>query len=129
MNSFRTAVSLAVIAVLVYSTNASPCTDTCSGQCGFAQQACDLTGLLGGLCQTQATICNTACGAVCNCVDTCGAQCGGQLAECRGDGTNPLSMITCGFAFTSCNAMCNTQCAFTTVAGVVDTIAGSVASK
>ncbi|GFR63896.1 hypothetical protein ElyMa_000166100 [Elysia marginata] len=43
MNSFRTAVSLAVVAILFYSTNASPCTDTCSGQCGFAQQACDLT--------------------------------------------------------------------------------------
>ncbi|GFR89473.1 hypothetical protein ElyMa_004279500 [Elysia marginata] len=87
----------------------------------------DLTGLLGGLCQTQATICNTACGAVCNCIDTCGAQCGGQLAECRGDGSNPLSLITCGFTFTACNSMCNTQCSFTTVAGVVDTIAGGVA--
>ncbi|GFR63920.1 hypothetical protein ElyMa_000167100 [Elysia marginata] len=127
MNTFRTAVSLAVVAILVLSTNASPCTDTCSGQCGFAQQACDLTGLLGGLCQTQATICNTACGAVCNCIDTCGAQCGGQLAECRGDGTNPLSLITCGFTFTACNAMCNAQCSFSTVAGVVDTIAGGVA--
>ncbi|KAK3795203.1 hypothetical protein RRG08_056266 [Elysia crispata] len=100
MNSLRTAVALAVIALVAY-TNASPCTDTCSGQCGFAQQACELTGLLGGLCQTQATVCATACGS------------------------NPLALITCGFSFTSCNALCNTQCGFSTVAGVVDTLAGS----
>ncbi|KAK3795204.1 hypothetical protein RRG08_056267 [Elysia crispata] len=126
MNSFRTAVTLAVIALVAY-TNASPCTDTCSGQCGFAQQACELTGLLGGLCQTQATVCATACGAVCNCIDTCGGQCGAQLADCRGDGSNPLALVTCGFSFTSCNALCNTQCGFTTVAGVVDTLTGSFA--
>ncbi|RUS87405.1 hypothetical protein EGW08_004859 [Elysia chlorotica] len=127
MNSLKFTATLAVVALLAYSTNASPCTDTCSGQCGFAQQACELTGLLGGLCKTQATVCNTACGAVCNCVDTCGATCGQQLAECRGDGNNPLSLITCGFSFSACNALCNTQCGFTTVAGVVDTLGASFA--
>ncbi|GFN78451.1 hypothetical protein PoB_000495700 [Plakobranchus ocellatus] len=120
MNTLTAVVSLAVFALLACSTNASPCTDTCNGECGLAQGACELTGLLGGLCQTQATVCQTVCGAVCNCVDTCGAQCGGQLAECRGDGSNPLSLVTCGFSFTSCTALCQTQCGFTTLAGVVD---------
>ncbi|KAK3795201.1 hypothetical protein RRG08_056264 [Elysia crispata] len=47
--------------------------------------------------------------------------------DCHGEGSNPMALVTCGFSFTDCNALCNTQCGFTTVADVVDTLAGSFA--
>ena len=121
MNSL--VVSLAIMAVLAYTAGATPCTEICNGQCALAKQACDLPGIFGDLCDTSYAICGLACGAACNCVDTCAQQCGGEFAECRGDGFNPLNVAACGLNLSVCGAACTTQCGFTTLAGIVNSLA------
>ncbi|GFO32230.1 hypothetical protein PoB_005873500 [Plakobranchus ocellatus] len=116
--------SAALVLLAAVAVSSSPCTDVCSGTCGTAKQACDLTGFLGDICGVNLNVCNQVCGAVCNCVDTCGASCGGKLTECRGDGSNPLSILPCNLQFANCNVLCNAQCSVTTAAGVFSQITG-----
>ena len=124
MNSL--AVSLALMVALVYATSASPCTDICNGECALARQACELPGIFGDLCETSFNICSQSCAAACNCVDTCAQQCGAPFAECRGDGTNPLNLLSCGLNLSICTATCQTQCGFSTFAAIVNAVTGGV---
>ncbi|RUS74749.1 hypothetical protein EGW08_017478 [Elysia chlorotica] len=116
---------LAAVALLAFSVNASPCTDICNGQCALANGACSFSGVFGDLCATQNNICSQACAAACNCVDTCAAECGGAFATCKGDGSDLVTVASCGLNLSVCSATCQAKCQFSTFAGIVNSLAGS----
>ncbi|GFS06710.1 hypothetical protein ElyMa_001232000 [Elysia marginata] len=117
----------AVVAALVYTASASPCTDICNGQCALQNSACSFSGIFGNLCATQNNICLQACAAACNCVDTCGTQCGGEYATCKGDGSDVLTVLQCGVNLPVCASKCHAQCQFNTFAGIVNSLTGGAA--
>ncbi|RUS87395.1 hypothetical protein EGW08_004849 [Elysia chlorotica] len=108
MNTFTA--TLAVVAMLVFSTSATPCSDICAAECALSLQACQFSGALGDLCATENTICTKDCDASCFCVDSCAEKCGTAFAACKGDGVDLLKLESCTFNFEACEAQCGTQC-------------------
>ena len=119
-------VLLAAVAVLALTVSASPCTDICNRQCALQNGACQFSGVFGDLCATQNNICTQTCAAACNCVDTCAAQCGGAYATCKGDGSDILTVLSCGMNLSVCASTCQAQCQFNTFAGIVNSHTGGV---
>ncbi|GFO38159.1 hypothetical protein PoB_006466400 [Plakobranchus ocellatus] len=119
-------VCLVIVALVVYSAGASPCTDICGGQCALASQACDFTGTMGDLCGTLANVCAQTCAAACHCVDTCGEQCGGEYAACKGDDSGVLNVATCGLNLNVCGATCQSQCQFDSLSAIISGLTGAL---
>ncbi|KAK3795178.1 hypothetical protein RRG08_056241 [Elysia crispata] len=103
-------VSLAMVAMLVFSASATPCSDLCSAECALALQACQFSGTLGDLCATENNICQKDCAASCNCVDSCAEKCGSAFTTCKGDGADLLKVESCSLNFEVCETQCGTQC-------------------
>ena len=53
----KTLTVVAVVALLVYTANATPCTDICNAQCTIQQQSCAFTEIFGNLCDTINGVC------------------------------------------------------------------------
>ncbi|GFO18716.1 hypothetical protein PoB_004522100 [Plakobranchus ocellatus] len=118
---------ISVLALMAYTASATPCTDICNGQCVLEKQACDFTGLLGDLCDTQYGLCTQTCTAACSCADTCAAQCGGEYATCKAD-ADVLNIFSCGLNLSICASTCQAQCNFNLFAGIVNSLSGSGAA-
>ncbi|KAK3759547.1 hypothetical protein RRG08_065891 [Elysia crispata] len=131
MNTFA---AIAVIAMLAYTVNATPCTDICNAQCTIQKQSCDFTEIFGNLCDTINGVCTQACTAACACADSCAEQCGGEYATCKSGDSSPagplggLNVLSCGFNLSVCSATCQLKCNFNLLAGVVNSLGGAGAA-
>ncbi|RUS79868.1 hypothetical protein EGW08_012394 [Elysia chlorotica] len=125
----KTFTVLAVVALLCYTANATPCTDICNAQCTISQQSCAFTEIFGNLCDTIAGVCGQACTAACSCADSCAAQCGGEYATCKGAASSGplggLNVLSCGLNLGLCSSTCQLQCNFNLLAGVVNSLGGA----
>ncbi|RUS87394.1 hypothetical protein EGW08_004848 [Elysia chlorotica] len=108
MNSFTA--SLAVAAILVFSTSATPCTDICLSECAFTLQSCQLIGTPADLCASENEICTKDCDFSCNCIDICAEKCGSAFAACKGDGIDLLKLESCSITLEVCEVQCGTEC-------------------
>ena len=127
----KTFTVVAVVALLVYTANATPCTDICNAQCTIQQQSCAFTEIFGNLCDTINGVCTQACTAACGCADSCAAQCGGEYAMCKGDASGPLgglNVLSCALNLSVCSSTCQLQCNFNLLAGVVNSLGGAGAA-
>ncbi|RUS82275.1 hypothetical protein EGW08_009953 [Elysia chlorotica] len=120
MNSCTAA--LAVVAMLVFSTSATPCSDICAAECALSLQTCQISGALGELCATANTICTKDCDAACYCIDSCAEKCGSAFAACKGDGTDLLKLETCSLNFEACEAQCGAQCEVQTYSDAIKAV-------
>ncbi|KAK3777521.1 hypothetical protein RRG08_044811 [Elysia crispata] len=118
---------IAVVALLFYTVNATPCTDICNAQCTIQKQSCEFSGIFGNLCDTINGVCTQACAAACGCADSCAAQCGEEYAACKGE-KGPLGFLNifaCGINLSVCSSTCQLQCNFNLLAGVVNSLGGA----
>ncbi|KAK3706572.1 hypothetical protein RRG08_055011 [Elysia crispata] len=128
MNTFT---SVALVALLVYTVSATPCTDICNAQCTIQKQTCAFTDIFGNLCDTVNGVCTQACTAACGCADSCAAKCGGEYASCKGEASSAagpfggLNVLSCGVNLSVCSATCQLQCNFNLLAGVVNSLGGA----
>ncbi|RUS73713.1 hypothetical protein EGW08_018519 [Elysia chlorotica] len=127
----KTFTVLAVVALLCYTANATPCTDICNAQCTIQQQSCAFTEIFGYLCDTIVVFCGQSCTAACCCADSCAAQCGVEFATCKGAAIGPFlgfNFFSCGFNLFVCSSTCQLQCNFNLLAGVVNSLGGAGAT-
>ncbi|GFS24482.1 hypothetical protein ElyMa_001664900 [Elysia marginata] len=132
MNTFA---AVAVVALLAYTANATPCTDICNAdicnaQCTIQKQSCDFAEIFGNLCDTINGVCTQACTAACGCADSCAMQCGGEYAACKADASaagpfGVLNVLSCGLNLSVCSETCQLQCNFNLLAGVVNSLGGA----
>ncbi|GFS11102.1 hypothetical protein ElyMa_003077200 [Elysia marginata] len=119
----------ALVALLAYSADATPCTDICNAQCTIQKQSCAFAEIFGNLCDTIAGVCSQACTAACGCADGCAAQCGGEYATCKGENSGGplgvLNVLSCGVNLSVCSSTCQLQCNFNLLAGVVNSLGGA----
>ncbi|RUS73719.1 hypothetical protein EGW08_018525 [Elysia chlorotica] len=126
----KTFTVLAVVALLCYTANATPCTDICNAQCTIQQQTCAFTEIFGDLCDTIGGICGQTCTAACGCADSCAAQCGEEFATCKGSANGPfsgLNIFSCGINLSVCSSTCQLHCNFNLLAGIVNSLGGASA--
>ncbi|KAK3716278.1 hypothetical protein RRG08_065897 [Elysia crispata] len=121
----------AVVAMLVYTVNATPCTEICSTQCAFQKKACTFADIFGNLCDTLDGVCAMACSAACGCADTCATECGEQNAQCAGADSSDagpfrgLNVLSCGIKLPICSSKCQLKCGFNLLAGIVNSLGGA----